>query len=100
MHLSSLGVYTYLRNSRQEAQRVGKLLSTACGIPIEAKGLIVVVNADSFTIREQPVGVDVLYRRQLRRWLEKQPVMLEPTAVERIFEVARRSATWATHPGP
>lgn len=84
-----------LRNSRHEAHRVGKLLSAACKMPIGARGVIVVVNADSLTIKEQPVGVDVLYRRQLRRWLEKQPVLLETTSVEQIFDVARRSSTWA-----
>jgi hypothetical protein len=69
-------------------------------MPIEARGVIVVVNADSFTIKEQPVGVDVLYRRQLRRWLERPPVVLEATSAERIFEAARRSSKWATHSGP
>ena len=68
-------------------------------MPIEARGVIVVVNADSLTVKEQPVGVDVLYRRQVRRWLERQRVVLEATSVERIFEVARRSSTWVTRTG-
>jgi hypothetical protein len=89
----------YVRNSRHEAQRVGRLLSAACKMPIEARGVIVVVNADSFTIQERPLCVDVLHRRQLCRWLQRQPVVLAATSVERMFEAARRSSTWATHSG-
>jgi len=86
----------YLRNSRHESQRVAKILSTACKMPVSARGVLVVVNANSFVIKEPPEGVDVVYRRQLRRWLQEQDLVLEQASIEKIFEVARRSSTWAT----
>lgn len=85
----------YLRNSRHEAQRAARILSVASGIPVTVKGVVVVVNAGSFTIRERPVDVEVLYRRQLRNWLQQQRWVLDQATVERIFDAARRSSTWS-----
>jgi hypothetical protein len=89
----------YLRNSRHEAQRVGKILSAACKMPVRVRGVVVVVNAGSLTIKEQPEGVDVVYRLQLRRWLQEQDLVLEQASVARIFAIARRSSTWVTRGG-
>ncbi len=85
----------YLRNSRHEAERVARILSAACGMSVEARGVVVVVNADSFTIKEPPVDVEVLYRKQLLRWLQERSWMLDKASVERIFQAARRSSTWS-----
>jgi ABC-type Na+ transport system ATPase subunit NatA len=65
-------------------------------MPVSARGVLVVVNANSFVIKEPPEGVDVLYRRQLRRWLQEQDLVLKQASIEKIFDVARRSSTWAT----
>jgi len=40
-------------------------------VPIAVRGVIVVVNADSVTIKEKPADVRVLYRLQLSRWLAR-----------------------------
>jgi hypothetical protein len=85
----------YIRNSRHEAERVARILSRACGTRVDVHGVVVVVNADSFTIKEPPVDVKVLYRLQLRRWLREQSWVLDEASVERIFEAARRSSTWS-----
>ena len=87
----------YLRNSRHEAARASRLLSAACAMPVKVRGVIVVVNADSFKIKERPVDVEVLYRKELFQWLREQSWVLDRAAVERIFAAARRSSTWA-HP--
>ena len=86
--------HPYIRNSRHEAVRVSRILSKASGMAVSVRGVIVVVNAGSFTIKEQPGDVYVVKRRRLRRWLEQQPEELEKVSVEAIFEVARRSSTW------
>jgi hypothetical protein len=84
----------YVYKSRHEARRVGRILSSACGVPVEARGVVVIVNARSFIIKEQPSDVHVVNRRRVRRWLTTQPAVLDEASVERIFEAARRSSTW------
>jgi len=86
--------HPYVRNSRHEAVRAAKLLSKASGIAVSVRGVIVVVNAGSFTIKKQPADVYVVNRRRLRRWLEQQPEELDEVSVAAIFELARRSSTW------
>ena len=66
-------------------------------MPVKVRAVIVVVNADSFKIKERPVDVEVLYRRELFQWLREQSWVLDQAAVERIFKTARRSSMWS-HP--
>jgi hypothetical protein len=82
----------YVRNSRYEAERAGRLLSAACGFDVVVTPLIVCVNAERLTIKAPPNGVHILTRRGLRRWLRRQPERL--AAGEAIFDQARRSSTW------
>lgn len=86
----------YLRNSRHEAQRAARLLTAATGVPMHAVGVVVPVGAQDVTIKTEPEGVHVVYRKALVRWLERQPELLDQGAVERIYEAARRSTTWQT----
>lgn len=88
------GRQPYIRNSRHEAQRASRLLSQACGFPVSARGVIAVIDPREFTIKESPADVTVTTRVQLRRWLAKQPPVLDPTQVDAVFTLARRSSTW------
>ena len=85
--------HPYVRNSRHEADRAARVLTAACGFDISVTPLIVVVNAGQLTIKEGPIGVHILSRRRLRRWLRRRPDLLAATS-EAIFEKARRSSTW------
>jgi len=89
----------YVRNSRHEAQRASRLLTAACGFPVNATGLIAVMGAhEGFTVKEQPPGGDVhvLTRREVDRWLRMRPGdVLDPAQVEAVHDAARRSTTWA-----
>jgi hypothetical protein len=85
--------HPYVRNSRHEAERAARVLSGACGFDIPVTPLIVVVNAEQLTIKERPIGVHVLSRRRLRRWLQRRPELTATTG-EAIFDKARRSSTW------
>ncbi len=85
--------HAYIRNSRHEAERAGRLLSDACGFDVPVTPLIVVVNAEQVTIKEPPHDVHILTRGRLRRWLQRRPELLATTD-EAIFEKARRSSTW------
>ena len=84
----------YIRNSRHEAARASRYLSTACGFTVEAAGIVVPVGADSTTIKEAPADVHVINRMALVSWLRRRPEVLDDEAVLAIFEAARRSTTW------
>ncbi len=85
---------SYIRNSRYEAGRAAKLLTTACGFPVYVQGLIVTVNAADVAIKAQPDGVHVTWRNNLVRWVLRHGDILTPETVDAIYEVARRSTTW------
>lgn len=88
----------YVRNSRFEARRTAKMLTTALGgVPVFTTGLIVVMGArEGFKVKSQPPDGDVIVmtRREVAKWLSKRPVVLNSEQVEAMYEVARRSDTW------
>ena len=86
----------YVRNSRHEAHRAGRLLSAAVGHPVAVSGVIVPVNGHSLSIKQPPADVMVVPRRQLRRWLSSLPQALPGAIVDSLYEQARRSTTWTT----
>ena len=83
----------YLRNSRHEAERASRLLTSACGFAVAATPVIVVL-CDALTVKKQPADVGVVLRRDICLWLRKRPALLSPAAVEAIWEQTRRSTTW------
>lgn len=88
----------YVRNSRFEARRAAKFLTSVAGETVTAMGLIALVNIGDLTVKKQPVEGDVyvLTRWKLLSWLEARPQVLTDTQVERLYAVARRSTTWHT----
>jgi Nuclease-related domain len=86
----------YVRNSRHEAERAARLLTTACGYPVYVQGLIVTVNADDVVIKTQPDGVNVTWRNNLAKWLLRHGEIHPPEMLDTIYEAARRSTTWLT----
>jgi hypothetical protein len=84
----------YVRNSRHEVARAGRLLTAACGFPVTVTGVVVPVNADDITIKRSPGDVHVVNRRRLRRWLRRQPEVLDGATADAIFGQARRATTW------
>jgi hypothetical protein len=86
----------YLRKSRSEASRAGRLLDRATGFSVPVQPAIVFVGARRVAIRRGgPADVAVLPSpRALRQWLRKQAPVLEPSQVDAIYEAARRPASW------
>ena len=84
----------YLRNSRHEAQRAARLLSTAFGRPVEVTAAVVFVDLAHFTVKQMPVDVHVITRRRLVKWLRSLPVVLDDEAVDEVFATARWASTW------
>lgn len=73
-----------------------QLLSDALDEHVTAHGVVVVVNARHFTIRQQPCDVQLIEKQRLRRWLLCIPIVYDQGLVEALFEVARQSSTWRT----
>jgi hypothetical protein len=85
----------YIRNSRHEAKRAGRLLSSALGWSVQATGVIAIVGAHrGFTVKEQPSDVHVVTRKRIARWLTSLPTVLTMGQVEAIYAAGRRSDTW------
>jgi hypothetical protein len=84
----------YIRNSRHEASRAARLLSTAAGVAIEATGVVVPVGAAEVVVKEPPTDVAVVNRARLVKWLTSQPEVLNPDVVDKLFGAARHPTTW------
>jgi len=84
----------YLRNSRHEAERATRLLSTACGRPIVVSAAIVFVDLVSLKEKQMPQDVHVTTRPRLVRWLKSLPIAIDETAVNEIYSKASLSTTW------
>lgn len=88
---------TYVRNSRFEATRASKALTSRANMHVDVRGIIAVMGATGgFVIKEQPADgrVVVVRRKEIARHLVKLPTLLDSSAVERIYQVARHLATW------
>ncbi|HEY1762050.1 MAG TPA: nuclease-related domain-containing protein [Acidimicrobiales bacterium] len=83
----------YIAKSRAEGKRATKLLSTACGYVVAARPLIVIM-ANDLRLKGSPEGVNVIGRKQISKWLLRQPPILTNHSVEAIYAVARRRPTW------
>jgi hypothetical protein len=84
---------SYLRNSTFEAQRANRLLSAACGFDVPVEPVIVVM-AEKLTIKARPIGVHVVARKQITKWLKSRPATLTPEGIAETYQQARSSATW------
>jgi hypothetical protein len=90
----------YLRKSRAEARRAQRLLDRAAGFEVPVQPAIVFVGARRFTVRRGgPRDVAVLGSPSaLRRWLRRQPAVLNPDQVATIYAAARHPLTWQPRP--
>lgn len=85
----------YVRNSRFEARRTAKLLAAAGAGQVQVTGVIAVMGArGGFTVKTQPVGVIVLTRKEVGKWLARQPEVLTDERVDAVYAVGRRASTW------
>ena len=84
----------HLRNSRYESERVSKILSRATpwSVPVTAT---IIILADTYTVKRLPNDVLVIRRRDVPSHFKRLPAIYSDEAVDVIYEVARRSTTWA-----
>jgi len=89
----------YLRNARHEGQQASKLLTSATGFPVEVRSCVVVLTntvVPNVTYKQMPDDVMVLDRMDIPGWFKRRERVLTDGEIEAIYEVARRSTTWAT----
>ncbi len=84
----------YLDVARDEAKRVGERLSGALGAAVEVAPVLVVLTP-SLDVREQPEGVHVLGRRDVPRWFQNCPDVLDRPTASRIYTCAREGKVWS-----
>ncbi|MGN6780051.1 MAG: nuclease-related domain-containing protein, partial [Marmoricola sp.] len=87
----------YVRNSRHEAKRAGRLLSEQSGFPVAVLGVIAVMGAHKgFKIKKQPEdgAVVIVQRRRIAQYVQGLPRRMTEQEIEAIYDVARRSTTW------
>ncbi|MFL6073115.1 MAG: nuclease-related domain-containing protein [Mycobacteriales bacterium] len=81
--------------ARAEEDAAQQILTTAVGWRVPTWALIVCVGARSVTVvHPAPESLYVLSLRDLRKWLVKLPVMLQPDMVDLVFSAARAASTW------
>jgi hypothetical protein len=86
---------SHLRESRREADRVDRVLSTAVGVEVSVRGVVALVaDPARVAIKHQPDDVHVAAPGTLNRWLTGLPPVFEDATVERIHLLVRRSAAW------
>jgi hypothetical protein len=89
---------SYLRNSRYEAERVRKALHRELGEEIPVRPVLVVLTGTllpQVTIKKMPADVLVLDRMDVPGAFKRAANRLSSTTIDRVYEVARRSTTWA-----
>lgn len=87
----------YIRNSRHEAKRAGRILTEQVGFPVTVLGVVAVIGAHKgFKIKKQPEGgtVVIVQRRRISRYVQSLPPRLTNREIEAIYQIARRSTTW------
>jgi hypothetical protein len=91
-------VVPYLRNSEFEATRVRRILTEHLGWePFVKAGLVFLTGSivPDVTIKQMPDDVLILDRLDIPRAFKKSPQRLTPDGIEEIYEIARRSTSWA-----
>lgn len=92
-------VQPYLRNSRFEGQRASRLLSAAVGWQVDVRPVLILLTRTlipNVTIKSGgPTDVLIFDRIDVPRVFRRAPQRLTDVQVERVYEQARRSTTWA-----
>ena len=87
----------YVPKSRHEAARAAKLLTHACGFPVEVKGVLVFLTGTLFpdvTIKKAPGDVYLLDRMDVPGAFRRTKHRLSASTIDAIYEHARRKTTW------
>jgi hypothetical protein len=91
----------YLRNSRHEAERAGRLLSQAVGFAVPVRSALVLLTGTlipNVTIKKAPADVGIYDRMDIPGVFKRAPRRIDAEQVEAIYDAARRCTTWTGSP--
>jgi len=83
----------HLRNSRSEATRATRILSTAAGVQVTVVPVIAIVGAARITLRGA-TAVKVLASADLARWLRRKRAILDDAEIQRLSLLATNARVW------
>lgn len=90
----------HLQNARYEASRAASLLGRQVRATLQVTAVVVIRNAKTLTIRDQPIGAVILTDQQLIHWLKSRPLALGPRQVQLLTPAAEKPSTWHRNPQP
>lgn len=85
----------YVRRTRQEAKRVGRVLSGGCGFPVPVDGILVFVRPAKLTVALTLSGVRAIRDREAAA-LGPLAGVLSPGQIDLVYAVARDRRLWET----
>jgi len=89
----------HISQIRAEVKRATKLLSSACGFPVEITGVIALYNGGlsqpELKHAGSPSGTKVVTNHNINNVFKRPEPVLDQATVEAIYVEARRSSTWA-----
>lgn len=88
----------YLRNSRYEAERVRKALLKGLAEEVPVRAVLVLLTGTflpQVTIKKRPDDVLIVDRMDVPGAFKRAPQRMDPDTVARVYDLARRSTTWA-----
>jgi hypothetical protein len=86
--------FPHIRDSEHGVGRAERLLEDVRGGAAMVRGVLVIIEPRTMTIREMPRDLQVLASSELLDWLGTQPVVLGPDEVERIADAAKQAGVW------
>ena len=89
----------HLRNSRSEATRASRILSTVAGVPITVVPVIAIVGAAQITLRGA-TEVKVLSSVDLVRWLRRKRAIFDLGEVQRLSQLSTNARVWHNSADP
>jgi hypothetical protein len=86
--------HSYLRTVRSEAAKAAKLLTSACGFPVNVTPVLAFDGAASVKASAPTLDVVVARGGDIDRVLERLPARLNPSVSDRIYAAAQAAQTW------
>lgn len=84
----------YIRNSRNEARRVSRILTTACRCVVEATPTLIFVGTGRLDTRLAPPDVLAIHVDQIEDTFRAMPTRLDRQTIDTVFAVADNQALW------
>ena len=83
----------YIPKAINEAKIASACLSKALNEPVATSPILVIMSRD-LKLKGRPDAVNIVFRKNLVRWLKRRTPRLSEAQIARLFTAARNPATW------